>query len=440
MSRDGPPRATMTSRSRCHVSSTRSSTSIETGAGSSASIAAPSTCCPRPLTTLSPLGRGPPFELSRCGEARAEIVRGEVNPVIELAGIRVEREGRAVLEVPALTVLPGEVLAVIGPNGAGKSSLLRVMGALESPAAGTVRFQGLAVSAEQGLAVRRRMASVFQEPLLADATVFDNVAMGLRFRGADRARIEAQVARWLTGFEIAALASRQARTLSGGEAQRAALARALVVEPELLLLDEPFSALDAPTREGLIGDLGRVLRAERITTVLVTHDHEEAMVLADRVGVLMDGRLLQLGDAAQVFRAPASEEIARFVGVETILDCRVVDRDGELSVLETGGQTLQVAQPAEPGEWVRLCLRPEDVTLFPGAPKPGASSAFNRLGGRVQRVVPAAPHVRVIVDCGFSLVALVTQRSVEEQRLGEGAEVTAHFTTTAPHLLRHGKP
>src|SRR5712692_7939809 len=266
MSRDGPPRATMTSRSRCHVSSTRSSTSIETGAGSSASIAAPSTCCPRPLTTLSPLGRGPPFELSRCGEARAEIVRGEVNPVIELAGIRVEREGRAVLEVPALTVLPGEVLAVIGPNGAGKSSLLRVMGALESPAAGTVRFQGLAVSAEQGLAVRRRMASVFQEPLLTDATVFDNVAMGLRFRGADRARIEAQVTRWLTRFEIAALAGRQARTLSGGEAQRAALARALVVEPELLLLDEPFSALDAPTREGLIDDLGRVLRAERITT------------------------------------------------------------------------------------------------------------------------------------------------------------------------------
>jgi len=139
-----------------------------------------------------------------------------MNPVVELAGISVEREGRVVLDVPALTVRPGEVLAVIGPNGAGKSSLLRVMGALESPAAGTVRFQGLAVSAAQALAVRRRMASVFQEPLLADATVFDNVAMGLRFRGADRARIEAQVARWLTRFEIAALAGRQARTLSGG--------------------------------------------------------------------------------------------------------------------------------------------------------------------------------------------------------------------------------
>jgi len=365
--------------------------------------------------------------------------RGE-GPVLSLAGIRVAHAGRAVLDVPALAVAQGEVLAVIGPNGAGKSTLLRIMGLLEAPAAGEVRFRGAAATPRHGLAVRRRMASVFQEPLLADASVGDNVALGLRFRGCPEERIATLVFTWLDRLGVAHLADRQARTLSGGEAQRAALARALVVEPELLLLDEPFSALDQPTRDALIGDLGRILREEKITTVLVTHDRAEAMALGDRVGVLMDGRLLQLDDAAQVFRAPASEEIARFVGVETILDCRVVDRDGELSVLETGGQTLQVAQPAEPGEWVRLCLRPEDVTLFPGAPKPGASSAFNRLAGRVQRVVPAAPHVRVIVDCGFSLVALVTQRSVEEQRLGEGAEVTAHFTTTAPHLLRHGKP
>ena len=367
-------------------------------------------------------------------------MRGEVNPVIELAGIRIEREGRAVLEVPALTVLPGEVLAVIGPNGAGKSSLLRVMGALESPAAGTVRFQGLAVSAAQALAVRRRMASVFQEPLLADATVFDNVAMGLRFRGADRARIEAQVARWLIRFEIAALAGRQARTLSGGEAQRAALARALVVEPELLLLDEPFSALDAPTREGLIDDLGRVLRAERITTVLVTHDHEEAMVLADRVGVLFEGRLVQLDRTSRVFRAPESEAVARFVGIETVVGCRVLSSIGGVSTIEVGGQTMEVEQPAEPGEEARLCLRAEDVTLKTGTPPPGAALPPNRLKGAVSRLHPVGLHVRVAVDCGFPLTALVTHRAVEELGLGEGVEVTVQFKATAPHLLLRGKP
>jgi tungstate transport system ATP-binding protein len=139
--------------------------------------------------------------------------------VVELSGIRIVHDGRAVLDVPDLFVAQGEVLAIIGPNGAGKSSLLRVIGALEAPAAGTVRFQGAPVVAESALAVRRRMASVFQEPLLADTRVFDNVAMGLRFRDVARGQIETRVARWLARFAIAQLASRRARTLSGGEAQ-----------------------------------------------------------------------------------------------------------------------------------------------------------------------------------------------------------------------------
>jgi ABC-type sulfate/molybdate transport systems ATPase subunit len=351
------------------------------------------------------------------------------SPVVALHGIQVARAGRSVLDIPELAVDAGQVLAVIGPNGAGKSTLLRVMGLLEPATAGRVSFQGERVSPADGLAVRRRMASVFQEPLLADTTVRDNVALGLRFRGlADRRagpRVEA---------------SRQARTLSGGEAQRTALARALVLEPELLLLDEPFSALDQPTREALLDDFARILRQERTTTVLVTHDRAEAMTLGDRVGVLMGGRLVQLDDAAQVFRAPASEEVARFVGVETILDGRVVEWTQDLALVDIGGQMVEVAQRAEPGERVRLCVRPEDVTIFPGGPKPGGTREFNRLGGRVQRLVASGPHVRVVIDCGFPLVALVTQRSVEEWGFVAGSPVTAHFKATAPHLLRHAKP
>ena len=361
-------------------------------------------------------------------------------PVMELAEVRVSRGGRTVLEVHGLEVRQGEILAVIGPNGAGKSTLLRVLGLLETAATGTLRFRGAPVTARDSLQLRRRMASVFQEPLLADATVRDNVGLGLKFRGVHGRRMAARVDAWLDRFAIRHLASRQARTLSGGEAQRAALARALVVEPEILLLDEPFSSLDHPTREALIDDLGRILGEERTTTVLVTHDRAEARVLGDRVGVLMHGHLLQVDEAAQVFRAPASEEIARFVGVETILDCRVLESVGDISVLEAGDQRIQVAQAAEPGEWVRLCLRPEDVTLFPGAPKPAAPAAFNRLPARVQRIVPAGAHARVIVDCGFPLVALVTRREIEDLGLREGAPVTAHFKASAPHLLKHVKP
>jgi molybdopterin-binding protein len=357
-------------------------------------------------------------------------------PVVELAQIRVVRAGRAVLDVPELSVSLGEILAVIGPNGAGKSTLLRVLGLLEAPTGGAIRFQGEPVKPSDGLAVRRRMASAFQEPLLADTTVQDNVAMGLRFRGVPAKKAAPRVARWLARLGIAALADRQARTLSGGEAQRAALARALVLDPELLLLDEPFSALDQPTREAFMDDLGAILRADRISTVLVTHDRGEALALGDRVAVMMDGRLLQVDSPAQVFRAPVSEVVARFVGVETILDCRVAEFDGEVAVLEVGGQRIEVAQPAAPGESVRVCLRPEDVTLLP--PERGArqSSARNRLTGRVLRLVPSGPHLRVNIDCGFVLAALVTHRSAEELRLAEGVLVTAQFKATAPHLLR----
>jgi len=360
-------------------------------------------------------------------------------PVVALHGIRVTRAGRTVLEIPELSVDAGQVLAVIGPNGAGKSTLLRVMGLLEAPTAGSVRFQGERVSSSDGLAVRRRMASVFQEPLLTDATVQDNVALGLRFRGVDGERVAPRVAEWLEQLGIAHLAARQARTLSGGEAQRTALARALVLEPELLLLDEPFSALDQPTRETLIEDLGRILRRRRTTAVLVTHDRGEAQALGDRVAVVLRGQLLQVDHAAQVFRAPVSEEVARFVGVETLLECRVQAVAGGLAILEAGKQTIEVAQPAEAGEWVRLCVRPEDVTLTARAGGSG-SSARNHLAGRIVRLVPSGPHVRVIIDCGFPLVALVTQRSVEELGFAAGSPVTAHFKATAPHLLRHAKP
>jgi len=353
-------------------------------------------------------------------------------PVVALAGVRVAHAARVVLDVPALAVQGGETLGVMGPNGAGKSTLLRVLGLLEPPSAGTVSFRGEAVTPAQGLAVRRRMASVFQEPLLADTTVFDNAAMGLQFRGMNRAAARPRVQAWLERFGIAALASRQARTLSGGEAQRVALARALVVEPELLLLDEPFAALDQPTRETLIQDLRGVLRADRVTTVLVTHHRGEALALGDRLAVLIGGRILQVGPAAQVFQAPESEAVARFVGLETILSGRVRERrDGRLLV-EAEGHAFEVTAAGQPGERVLLALRPEDVRLAPAGAAPGA---VNRLSGRIAHVVPAPLHVRVVVDCGIPVVALVTHRIAADLALVPGMPVAVSFAPDSPRLL-----
>ena len=361
---------------------------------------------------------------------------GDAGPLVSLSAVRVAYDGVAVLDVDALEARREEVLAIIGPNGSGKSTLLRIMGLLERPGAGRVCWRGRAVEPADVLDIRRRIAIVFQQPLLAAMSVADNVALGLRFRGVAPRERRQRVGNWLERFGIAALADRRATTLSGGQAQRVALARALVLEPKLLLLDEPFSGLDAPARAALIPELAAVLRGDRVSTVLVTHDRGEAQALGDRVAVLIGGRLRQVDETAIVFRAPVSEEVARFVGVETIVAGEVTAASAGTVTVEVAGRALEIAAAAAPGERVRVAIRPEDVTLMLPDERPVASSARNHLPGRVLQVRASPPHVHVVVDCGFPLVAAVTPRSVDELGLTAGRDVTAVFKATAPHLLR----
>jgi tungstate transport system ATP-binding protein len=234
-------------------------------------------------------------------------------PLVELRDIEVCRSGRVILDIPKLDICHGELLGLIGPNGAGKSTLAMVLALIERPSAGTIEFRGKTVDWRGDvLSLRRRTAMMLQEPLLFDTTVFDNVATGLRFRGVPNTEVHDRVETWLQRIGIAHLAGRQARTLSGGEAQRTSLARALVLEPELLILDEPFRAVDPPTREELLVDALPHLRAG-LTTVLISHDHEEAFALTDRLGVMVAGRLAQLDKPKAVLERPATAEIASFI-------------------------------------------------------------------------------------------------------------------------------
>ena len=362
--------------------------------------------------------------------------------VLEAEGLLVRRGETVVLDVPSLAVGPGEILAVVGPNGAGKSTLLRVLGLLERPAQGTLRLGGkTVVPGGSTLPWRRRMAAAFQDPLLCDASVAANVALGLRLRRHARpaAAAHERVRAWLDRLGIAHLASRPARTLSGGEAQRVSLARALVLDPEILFLDEPFSSLDPPTREGLIADLERILREGGTTTVFVTQDRQEALRLGDRIAVLMGGRIAQLDRPEVVFAAPASEEVARFMGIETILPGRVAGRRDGLAQIEVGGAGEAVVEAigdAPVGAPVLVCLRPEDVTLARHAGPPPPTTARNRIAGRVARLTALGPQVRVQVDGPVTLTALITRQSREDLALAPGDPVVATFKASAVHLLR----
>jgi tungstate transport system ATP-binding protein len=245
------------------------------------------------------------------------------------------------------------------------------------------------------------------------------------------------VQHWLSRFGVDALAKRSARSLSGGEAQRVALARAFALEPEVLLLDEPFSALDQPTREALIEELAAVLQETALTTVFVTHDRDEAARLAHRVAVLAGGRLLQVGRTADVFSTPADETVAAYVGVENVVLGYVVDISDGVAILEVGRAQIEASATGFDASAALVCLRPEDVTLSASG-RDVPSSARNHLQGNVQRIVAAGSDVRVEVDCGFRLVASITRRSLEELTLAAGSPVVASFKATAVHLIPRG--
>jgi tungstate transport system ATP-binding protein len=233
--------------------------------------------------------------------------------LVEIRDLLVLRGDHPALQLDYLEILEGEVLAVVGPNGAGKSTLLLTLARLLRPKQGEIIFSGQPASAVSDTVYRRRLALVMQDPLLFDTSVFENVASGLKFRGAPKDEIRHKVPLWLERLGVAHLSKRRAGQLSGGEAQRVSLARALVLEPELLLLDEPFSALDPPTRSGILDDLGPLLKETFTTTVFVTHDLQEAAQLSGRMAVVIGNRLRQVGQAEALFKAPADDEVARFL-------------------------------------------------------------------------------------------------------------------------------
>lgn len=355
---------------------------------------------------------------------------------IEAAELSVILGGKKVLEIPSLRVKSNEALMVIGPNGSGKSTLLLCLALLMKPATGTIAYQSIPVLGSKHVhQLHRRLAVVLQEPLLLNTTVWDNITLGLRLRGVKGGEANARAKKWLERFGITPLARRQARTLSGGEAKRVSLARAFVLQPEVLFLDEPFNALDSPTRQALLEDFESVLRETRVTTVMVTHDRNEALALADRVAVLMNGSVRQLGTPEEVFSSPVDEETAIFVEAGNILHGVVVSQNNGLVSIDIEGQQLQVVSKISVGGRVTLYLHFEDVTIALPTAEQLFSSARNQLKGIIVRVFPFGSQIKVTLDCGFTLASVITKRSREELGLEAGKEIVASFKASSIHMI-----
>ena len=336
-----------------------------------------------------------------------------------------------------LKVEQGEVFALIGPTGAGKTTLLRLLDLIDTPASGKIYINGVDTdaSAKTRLAMRRRMAFVLQKPAVFNMSVYDNVACGLKWRGMSKSNIPEKVSSILAMVGLTAEINRKARTLSGGEVQRVAIARALAIEPELLLLDEPTANLD-PTSASRVEELiTGIIQRFATTIIMTTHDMSQGQRLADRMGVLVDGEILQTGSSGDVFTTPRNREVADFVGIENIIDGRITASEDRVVTIDAGDKIIEAISEYPTGTDVSACIRPEDVTL---ALTRQSTSARNSFTGEITRVVSTGPLSRVEINCGFPMVALVTSRSAAELGLKKGIQTCATFKATAVHVIRRG--
>jgi molybdate transport system ATP-binding protein len=350
----------------------------------------------------------------------------------------VSRRGPFTLDVD-LAAPARATLVVVGENGSGKTTLLRLLAGLDRPDEGVVRVEDATwFDARGGVETppeRRALGYVPQDlALFPHLSAAENIAFGLRAQRMPPDHVRPRTAAMLERLGIAALAGRRPGALSGGERQRVALGRALVLEPKLLLLDEPFASLDLQTRRGVRGELRRLLAGLPCITVFVTHDPAEALAFGDRIVVLENGRASQSGDRNDLLRYPRSPYVAEFLGLNLFRGTVTARADGVAQVACDGG-TLAVADGGTDGE-VLIVVAPQEIVL--ARERPGGS-ALNVFAGRIEELTPEPPQgerLRVRIASRPPIVAEVTRASAEAMGLAPGETVHASFKATGARVFR----
>lgn len=327
-----------------------------------------------------------------------------------------------------LDVKEREYFTVLGPTGAGKTLMLELIAGFHRPDLGEIWINDKNVTdlpPEQ-----RKVGFVYQDySLFPHLNVEENVEFGLRLKKIPKSETDEKIRRIMNLLSLTHLSKRLPKTLSGGEQQKVALARAIVLDPDVLLLDEPLSALDTQTQERLRRELKDLHERSGITTIHVTHDHVEAILLGDRIGILSDGKLIQVGEPDEIFRKPKWEFVAKFVGVENIFSGKSELKKG-LARIDIGNVLIEAVTQKE-GK-VKACIRPEDILL---SKKPIESSGRNMLQGKITEISDRGATVRLKVDVGRELVVIITKRSFLDMKLRIGSGIYASFKASSVHVI-----
>ena len=348
--------------------------------------------------------------------------------MIEIKNLSVEL-GDFLLKDITLDVQRGEYFIILGPTGAGKTVIVESIAGLYPIKKGEIWLNGKEITRLEP--EKRGIGVVYQDCVLfPHLSVKENIVFGLKLRGQPRQQIESTCAQLAELLNISHLLERNPITLSGGESQKVALARALSVKPEILLLDEPLSALDPETREDIQHELRQVHERLNTTVIHVTHDFEEAVALGDRIAVIGEGRLMQVGTTEQIFRQPNSEFVARFSMSRNIFSGEVRVGNGEGAVIDVDGREIVVSSELR-GKY-HASLRPEDILISTESLK---SSARNCLHGVISRVDDRGSILFLTVAVPPDFISLVTRRSFEEMELTEGKEVYVTFKASAVHVF-----
>jgi len=353
-----------------------------------------------------------------------------MRPLIELEDVTKNYGDVTALDYVSLKVRQGEIFTIAGPNGSGKTTILRIMALIDNPTSGEVQFNGVKVIDENRSQIRTKCTMVFQKTALFNTTVYKNIAYGLKLRGFSKKEIEERVKDALGLVKLNGYEKHMAKRLSGGEQQRISLARALVLDTELLLLDEPTANLDPKNMSIIEETVSRVNRERKNTVVMATHNLFQAENITKRAALLLGGKIAEIGTAQEIFRTP-SKHLASFARLENVFSGMSRSLKEGTSLIDVGDGVEIEAAFRKSGK-ISVFVRPEDIIV---SRKPISSSARNVFKGRIAEISDLGSVVRLRVDAGKQFVVQITKRSFNEMQLNVRSEVFLTFKASSLHAI-----